>query len=51
MQLLLHTNKSVANIAAELGYMPTNFARDFKKFFGYSPRSHRTNGVSYLAEG
>jgi len=47
MQLLLHTSKSVANIAAELGYMPTNFARDFKKFYGYSPRSHRSNGVTF----
>jgi len=47
MQLLLQTSKSIADIAAELGYMPTNFTRDFKKFFGYPPRAHRHNGVGY----
>ncbi|GAA0524649.1 helix-turn-helix transcriptional regulator [Chitinophaga japonensis] len=48
MQLLLQSSKSIADIAAELGYMPTNFTRDFKKFFGYPPRAHRHNGVGYV---
>jgi len=51
MQLLLQSNKSVSDIAAELGYMPTNFTRDFKKFYGYPPRVHRTNGVSMAGKG
>lgn len=51
IQLLLQTNKSVAEIAGELGYMPTNFTRDFKKFYGYPPRAHRTNGVSMAGKG
>lgn len=51
MQLLLQSNKSVADIAAELGYMPTNFTRDFKKFYGYPPRIHRTSGVSMAGKG
>lgn len=51
MQLLLQSSKTVADIAAELGYMPTNFTRDFKKFYGYPPREHRTNGVSMAGKG
>jgi AraC-like DNA-binding protein len=51
IQLLLQSSKSVADIAAELGYMPTNFTRDFKKFYGYPPRVHRTNGVGLAEKG
>lgn len=51
IQLLLQTNKTVADIAAELGYIPTNFTRDFKKFYGYPPRVHRSNGVSLAEKG
>jgi AraC-like DNA-binding protein len=39
---LTHSNRSVVEIAAELGYSdPTSFARSFRKWMGVSPREYR----------
>lgn len=40
--LLLETNRSIENIAETLGYHnPFHFSKNFKQFFGLSPRSFR----------
>ena len=43
---LAHTDRSVVEIATELGYAnPTSFARSFKKWMGMSPRKYRRSKV------
>jgi transcriptional regulator GlxA family with amidase domain len=43
--LLLHTDKSVKEIAAICGYSKTrNFSSAYKKFFGMSPSEERMKG-------
>lgn len=43
VELLLHSNLSVDQIASELGYLdPSNFGRAFKRWTGQSPRAYRT---------
>lgn len=48
-QLLISSNKTVKEIAYELGYAyPGNFTREYKKYFGFPPRlsNAKTTGVS-----
>lgn len=42
-ELLLTTNKSIAQIAAQLTYDPSNFTKFFKQFTGLTPKQFRNN--------
>lgn len=42
VELLLHSNRTVEDIAGELGYQdPSNFGRAFRRWTGKSPRQYR----------
>lgn len=42
-ELLLNTKKSIAQIAAQLTYDPSNFTKFFKQYTGLTPKQFRNN--------
>lgn len=45
MELLLHTEKSITDVANDCGFSdPLYFSRQFRKLVGFTPRLYRQHG-------